>query len=115
MYLFMHASVRQVLQTCTQESDVGSVNGVQSALISVFYLMSYMLEGIFPDPDDFIAPALISTGFVALATMTFTIFHLRHTLSQQNFMNPAITIKKALLDNCDRGSGTIAVTQTLIK
>jgi iron-regulated transporter 1 len=44
----------QIMQMLVSKNDVGCINGVQNALISVLYLISYLLPIIFSDPHQFI-------------------------------------------------------------
>jgi hypothetical protein len=46
--------------------------------MDLMYVMSFVLTAIFPDPRDFMWPAVISFGAVALAALLFTKYALIH-------------------------------------
>ena len=65
----------QVMQEWVENAVAGEVNAMQHALISIMFLASYLLAIVFPQPEHFIYPSIVSFGGLLLAVVFYRKFH----------------------------------------
>ena len=70
-------AVNQVIQETTEPGSLGTVNGVQGALQSLFEMVAYLAGALAPSLDQFVWLMAASCGMVATAAVLFTVYAIR--------------------------------------
>jgi iron-regulated transporter 1 len=64
----------QLMQEMVLAADAGRINGAQEAFMNIGYLLSFVLTMVFSDPTQFVYPAVVSVGAIAMCAMCFCTF-----------------------------------------